>query len=182
MYPVIRMAKEFFVHRNADDLPALGTHVSHHRCWPQDIDVFIEMNNGRILTILDLGRTILAKRTSLLRTLKNNGWGMTMAGASVRYRRRIKPFVKFRMHSRCIGWDDRFFYLDQSIWIGETCAAQSLYRSAVTDANGIVAPDRVFAAAGYDDVRPTLPDWVQNWVSADSSRVWPPEIETDPAS
>lgn len=179
MYPVIRMGKEFFVHRNAPDLPVLGTHVSTHRCWPQDIDVFIEMNNGRILTILDLGRTILAKRVGLLRTLKDNGWGMTMAGVSVRYRRRIKPFVKFQMLSRCVGWDDRFFYLDQSIWIGEECAAQALYRSAITDKNGIVKPDRVFAAAGYDDDRPPLPDWVQNWVDAETTRVWPPERQTD---
>lgn len=175
MYPVIRMGKEFFVHRNAPDLPVLGAHVSHHRCWPQDIDVFIEMNNGRILTILDLGRTVLAKRVGLLRTLKENSWGLTMAGASVRYRRRIRPFVKFKTVSRCIGWDDKFFYLDQSIWIGENCAAQALYRSAVTDQNGIVKPDRVFEAAGYTDDRPTLPDWVQNWVDADNTRIWPPE-------
>ncbi len=179
MYPVIRMGKEFFVHRNAPELPVLGTHVSDHRCWPQDIDVFVEMNNGRILTVLDLGRTILAKRVGLLRTLKENSWGMTMAGVSVRYRRRIKPFVKFKMHSRCIGWDDRFFYLDQSIWIGEECAVQALYRSAITDKNGIVKPDRVFAAAGYDDARPVLPDWVQNWVDAETTRVWPPERSDD---
>jgi len=175
MYPVIRMGKEFFAHRNAPDLPVLGIHVSHHRCWPQDIDVFIEMNNGRILTILDLGRTILAKRVGLLRTLKENSWGMTMAGVSVRYRRRIKPFVKFQMVSRFIGWDDKFFYLDQSIWIGENCAVQALYRSAITDEHGIVKPDRVFAAADYTDDRPALPDWVQNWIDAESTRIWPPE-------
>jgi len=139
--------------------------------------VFIEMNNGRILTILDLGRTVLAKRVGLLRTLKENNWGLTMAGASVRYRRRIRPFVKFRAVSRCIGWDDKFFYLDQSIWIGDNCAAQVLYRSAVTDKDGIVKPDRVFAAAGYDEDRPVLPQWAQNWADAESTRIWPPEVD-----
>ena len=176
MYPFLRLAKEYIQHRKAADLPVLGTHVSHHRCWPQDLDVFIEMNNGRILTILDLGRTMLARRVGLLRTLKEHRWGLTMAGVSVRYRKRIKPFVKFRVVSRAVGWDDRFFYLDQSIWIGDTCAAQALYRSAVTDRSGIVDPDRVFAAAGFHDARPVVPDWVQSWIAAEAARPWPPEL------
>ncbi|WP_296426999.1 acyl-CoA thioesterase [Yoonia sp.] len=174
MYPLVRLAKEYVIHRNADDLPALGTHVSHHRCWPQDIDLFMEMNNGRILTILDLGRTTLARRVGLLRTLRQNKWGLTMAGVSVRYRKRIRPFVKFRTVSKTVGWDQRFFYLDQSIWIGETCAAQALYRSAVTDKNGIVRPDRVLAASGYVGETPTLPDWITHWIDAEATRPWPP--------
>ena len=181
MYPIVRLAKEFFVHRNAPELPVSGVHISHHRCWPQDIDMFVEMNNGRILTILDLGRTVLAKRVYLLRTLKENKWGLTMAGASVRYRRRIRPFEKFIVKSRCIGWDERFFYLDQTIWVYDKCAAQALYRSAVTDKNGIVAPDRVFTAAGSTDARPILPDWAQNWIDAEDTRIWPPEVGPEPA-
>jgi acyl-CoA thioesterase FadM len=179
MYPFIRLAKEYLQHRGADPLPVLGTHVSWHRCWPQDIDVFIEMNNGRILTILDLGRTILAQRVGLLGALKANRWGLTMAGVSVRYRRRIKPFVRFRTISRCVGWDDRFFYLDQSIWIGDECAAQALYRSAITDKSGIVGPDKLFNFIGFQGDRPTLPPWVQSWIDADATRPWPPERPAD---
>lgn len=176
MYPFIRLAKDMFFARIADPLPTLGTHVSYHRCWPQDIDGFLEMNNGRILTILDLGRAILAKRVGLLTALKDNRWGMTMAGVSVRYRKRIRPFVKFRVHSRCVGWDDKFFYLDQSIWIGGDCAVQALYRSAVTDKNGILNPAIVFAATGKTDTPPPPPAWVQNWIEADATRPWPPEV------
>ena len=174
MYPFVRMAKEFFVHRNASDLSPLGTHVSTHRCWPQDIDVFIEMNNGRILTILDLGRTMLAKRVGLLKALNKHGWGLTMAGASVRYRKRIRPFVKFQMVSRAVGWDDKFCYIEQSIWIGGECAVQALYRAAATGKNGIVPPDTIFAEMGHTGDRPDLPDWIQNWIEADNTRPWPP--------
>lgn len=178
MYPFIRMAKDLIIARKAQPLPALGTHVSHHRCWPQDIDGFLEMNNGRILTILDLGRTVLAHRVGLIAALRENSWGLTMAGVSVRYRKRIRPFVKFRIVSRAVGWDEKFFYLDQSIWIGEDCAAQALYRSAVTDRNGIVRPERVFAHMGFTDPSPALPAWVQNWIDADATRPWPPATDT----
>ena len=174
MYPIFRVIKEHLRARRMSPLGPLDTHVSHHRCWPQDIDNFLEMNNGRILSVLDIGRTGLATRVGLINALTRNRWALTMAGCSVRYRRRIRPFVKFRIVSKAVGWDHRFFYIDQSIWIGDECAVQVLYRSAVTDKNGIVAPERVFADVGYDGASPALPDWVKAWADADATRPWPP--------
>jgi len=179
MYPFVRLAKEFFVHRNAAPLPLLGTHVSYHRCWPQDLDGFLEMNNGRILTILDLGRTILAQRAGLLGALREKRWGLTMAGNSVRYRKRIRPFVRFKLVSKAVGWDAKFMYLEHTIWINGDCAVQALFRSAVTDKNGIVAPARILDAMGQNATSPALPDWVQSWIDADATRPWPPELGRD---
>lgn len=175
MYPFIRVFKEYFISRRLPALHPLGTYVSYHRCWPQDLDQYLEMNNGRILTMFDLGRTGLAQRAGILRVLTQNRWGLTQAGVSVRYRKRIRPFVRFRIVSTCIGWDDKFMYMDQSIWIGNECAVQALFRAAVTDKNGIVRTDRLLPALGITDPAPSLPDWVQNWIDADATRIWPPE-------
>ncbi len=178
MYPFLRMAKELFVHRNAPPLPLEGTHVSHHLCWPWDLDFWAELNNGRTLTLYDLGRIPLAKRIGLVRAIREHGWGMTVAGVSVRYRRRIRLFHRFEIHSRAVGWDSRFLYLVQSIWVssktGKHCANQALYRTAVTSKEGIVAPERVARAMGVDPQSPPLPDWVQNWIDAEATRPWPP--------
>ncbi|MBV0913411.1 acyl-CoA thioesterase [Anianabacter salinae] len=176
MYPFGRMALELWLSRNQPPLDLLGTHVSHHRCWPWDIDLWLELNNGRTLTLYDLGRIPLAKRAGLTKMLMRQRWGLTMAGVSVRYRRRIRAFEKIEMRSRCIGWDDRFVYLDQTMWkaSGE-CAGQALYRSAVTDRGGIVTTDRVLEALGHDGPAPELPVWVKAWIDADATRPWPPE-------
>ena len=184
MYPIVRVVKEYLSASKMPPLTALEAHTSHHRCWPQDIDHYLEMNNGRILSILDIGRTGLAARVGLITALRQNHWGLTIAGSSLRYRKRIRPFVKFRTLSRCIGWDHRFFYIEQSIWIGDDCAVQALYRSAVTNENGIVPPQDVFAAVGYEGVSPPLPRWAQAWVDADNTRPWPPEFDgvTDTAN
>lgn len=174
MYPFLRLAKEFYVHRKAPPLPLTGLHVSQHLCWPWDLDIWMELNNGRTLTLLDLGRLPLAKRVGLIETLKTQGWGLTMAGVSVRYRRRIRMFDRFEVHSRCVGWDARFIYIEQGMWRGDECANHALYRSAVTDRNGIVPPARVMAAMGVDDHAPALPDWVTAWIAAEAERPWPP--------
>jgi len=175
MYPFIRLAKEFFVFRNASPLQATDVHISHHICWPWDIDLWMELNNGRTLTFYDLGRLPLARRAGLIKALKDNAWGLTMAGASVRYRRRVRPFERVEMRSRAVGWDDKFIYLEQSMWNkkGE-CANHILYRSAVTGKEGIVSPEKVLATLPYGIEQQPLPDWIENWIKAESSRPWPP--------
>jgi acyl-CoA thioesterase FadM len=175
MYPFARMVKELVRHRNAAALPPGGTHVSHHRCWPWDIDMWMELNNGRTLTLFDLGRIPLAARTGLVAALRANGWGLTMAGVSVRYRRRIRTFERFEMRSRALCWDDRFVYIEQAMFKADgECANHVLYRSAVTGRDGIVPPAQVMQAMGNDMPSPPVPDWVAAWIAADARRPWPP--------
>lgn len=175
MYPFARLAYEALSSRNSPRLGILEAHVSRHTCWPWDLDPWIELNNGRTLTLYDLGRIPFAARTGIVDALRANGWGMTVAGNSVRYRRRMQAFQRFDMISRCLGWDGRFIYLDQSMWRDGDCTNQMLLRSAVTDSAGIVAPRRVMAAMGLSVESPPLPDWVQAWIAADAMRPWPPE-------
>ncbi|PSL19113.1 acyl-CoA thioesterase [Shimia abyssi] len=175
MYPFLRMVKELIKFRNAPAMRVGDIHISEHRCWPWDIDLWAELNNGRTLTLYDLGRIPLAQRAGLVSVMRKNGWGMTMAGVSVRYRRRIRTFEKIEMHSRAVCWDDKFLYLEQSMWKknGE-CANHALYRSAITDASGIVAPERVLSAMGHSAQSPEPADWIKRWIEADAARPWPP--------
>jgi acyl-CoA thioesterase FadM len=169
------MVKELALHARAETLPVWGTHVSRHTCWPWDLDLWMELNNGRTLTFFDLGRLPLAQRNGLARVIRENGWGITVAGASVRYRARIRLFDRVEMRSRGVGHDGRFLYIEQTMWKGATCTTQALIRSAVTSTEGIVAPQKVLAAMGHDGVSPALPDWVSAWIAADAVRPWPPE-------
>lgn len=176
MYPIFRFLKEILKFRNAPALGLLETHVSHHRCWPWDLDPWIELNNGRTLTLYDLGRIPMGMRTGLTSMLRAQGWGITVAGNTTRYRKRIKAFQRFEMRSRCIGWDARFFYIEQAMWLGNDCANHILIRSAITSNTGIVPPARVLDAMGQEQDSPELPGWVQAWIAADAERAWPPSI------
>jgi len=174
MYPIVRLAKEIVKFRNAPRLSLSEAHVSQHVCWPWDLDFVFELNNGRTLTIFDLGRIVMARRLGLHRVLQTEGWGITVAGNSLRYRRRVRVFDTLQMHSRCVGWDARFFYITQSMWRGEECTSHMLLRNAVTDANGIVPTERVLRALEAPGESPELPAWVRAWISADAERPWPP--------
>lgn len=175
MYPFVRLVFQVWRHRADPALPPGGTHVSRHLCWPWDLDAWSELNNGRTLTLYDLGRIPLANRMGLTRAVRANGWSLVVAGASVRYRKRVRLFDRITMRSRGVGWDGRFFYVEQSMWnSGGDCASHALLRMAVADRSGIVAPSRVLLAMGQDATSPPLPDWVAAWVQADAVRPWPP--------
>ncbi|SNR37705.1 acyl-CoA thioesterase [Puniceibacterium sediminis] len=175
MYPFVRLFKELFLHRNAPRLALGEVHVSHHICWPWDIDLWMELNNGRTLTVYDLGRIPMAQRSGLITVLRRMRWGLTIAGTSVRYRRRVRMFDRIEMRSRLLCWDARFMYLEQSMWKTDgECSSHAVYRSAITDRNGIVPTSDVMLQMGIDVESPAMPDWVVRWTEAEALRPWPP--------
>lgn len=176
MYPFFRLAKELVTTRKASPLKLAQAHVSHHICWPWDLDFWMELNNGRTLTLYDLGRIPLARRVGLIGAIKRRSWGLTVAGATVRYRRRITAFSRIEMRSRAIGWDTRFLYVEQSMWRAGECTNHALYRMAVVGPKGIVDPAEVAQEMGFGPESPPLPQWVQEWIRAETHRPWPPEM------
>lgn len=175
MFPFVRLAKELFLSSRQPAIGLTDVHVSHHMVWPWDLDGFLELNNGRALTLYDLGRLGMGLRVGLIKTLKTENWGLTMAGSSVRYRRRLRMFECFETKSRAVFWDDRFVYIEQSMWKQNgDCAGHVLYRAAVTDSSGIVAPQRVLQAMGHPEMSPDVPEWIAAWIKAEALRPWPP--------
>lgn len=176
MYPYARIAALVLKERRKAPLGLYDTHVMSMTCLPNDIDYFLEMNNGRILTLFDLGRTALAIRIGLWDVLQREKWGLVVAGSTVRYRSRITPFQRFELRTRFLGWDNRFFYLEQAMWRGETCCNHALLRTGVTQKGRLAPVDDVARAMNVTDGSRTLPDWAQAWAEADATRPWPPEF------
>ena len=60
------------------------------------------------------------------------------------------------------------------MWVRGTCAGHALYRTAVTDTDGIVSTDHVLAELGPGTILPEIPNWVEAWIAAEDLRPWPP--------
>ncbi|WP_432255277.1 acyl-CoA thioesterase [Limimaricola sp. AA108-03] len=185
MYPFVRMFWQFWRHRNDASLPITGTHESHHVVMPWDLDFWNELNNGRTLSLFDLGRMPLSQRIGVIGALRRQGWGMAVAGVSVRYRRRVQGFARLTMRSRAVCWDDRYVYTEQGMFRGDgECTSHALVRLAITDRKrgGVVNPARLMEALGQDPASPPMPDWIADWVRAEAERPWPPMADADSAT
>ncbi len=179
MYPLIRLVDVMLRSRWRSPLTPGDTGVLNMIVWPWDCDVFGEVNNGRYLTLFDLGRFDFGSRAGLMQVLKKERWGLVVAGSTIRYRRRLTPFQRYSQHTHLIARDEKWFYFVQSmIHKGNVCSS-ALIRTGVTSKGKVVPSQGVAIALGYPDWFGDIPDWVQAWIDADAQRPWPPK-ETTP--
>lgn len=181
MYPLLRYAYHQRQARRMGPLQPFAQHVVTTRVMPWDIDPFWELNNGRTLTLYDLGRLALYTRLGLEARLAGHGLRPTIAGTVVRYRQRIRLFDRLVMPSRVMGWDARFFYLDHSLWRDGVCCNHSVVRMAFTSGRGIAPTAEIVRIIGWPKVSPPLPAWIEAWSEAEAQRPWPPEAPGNPA-
>lgn len=175
MYPYLRFAYHLMKAARAPRQDPFDAHVLHTRVWPQDLDPWLELNNGRTLSLYDLGRIAMFKQAGLSDLMAREGWRGTVAGVSVRYRKRVTLWSKVRIHTRLAGLDHRFVYTVQSMWAGDTCTSQVLMRSAILENGRMIPMSRVAEALNHDRPLPELPAWVSAWIEAEDTRPWPPE-------
>ncbi len=142
------------------------------RVFLGDLDFYPELNNGRHLTMMDMGRIDLATRTGLLQIVHKQKWGLAVAGASVRYRHRLKAFQSFRLYTRIIAIDERWFYFHQSTVRKGKTHSSALVRAGITSKKGLVPVKDVLDAMGMSDWDPGMPEWVKAWLEAEELRPW----------
>ncbi|NOX86875.1 MAG: thioesterase [Chlorobi bacterium] len=172
MYPYLRLIKVLASKRHDKNFKVNDESIIKLRVCLVDIDPFLELNNGRYLTMMDFGRFDVAIRTGLWKIMKKKKWGLIVAGASVRFRYRLKLFQKYELHSQVIGQEEKWFYFHQRIIRNGRIHASALVRTAVTSREGIVNTDEVLKALGNETHLPGVPGWVREWAKADELRPW----------
>ena len=175
MYPFIRMINAIRKAKKQSRISLFEKQTVSIRVYPWDLDIFNELNNGRALTLYDLGRFSLSVRSGLDKVLKHQKLGLTVAGSFVRYRSRVRAWQKIDITAQCVGVDDKFFYMLQNMYRNGEPVGQVLLRAALTRKK-IVPPQELIdlLQISASDV-PKLPQWVKDLATADSGRPWPPE-------
>ena len=176
MYPFIRLVTSLAKTFNSPKVEPSQVCTITFRCMPWDLDMFLEMNNGRVLTLYDLGRFHLSDRTGLAKVLKEKKWGFAVAGSTIRYRKRIKLFDKVTMHTQVVAYDERWSYIQQSMWVDGHPASSVLLRTAVVEKGKLVPSRKVMEALGVEDWNPEPSDWVTSWIAHEDQRPWPPQV------
>ncbi len=111
---LFRMIKVFIASFFRAKLPTIfSVSKLHFLVWPNDLDTNLHMNNGRYLTIMDLGRFDLVLRNGLMKFMLRHKSVPVLAAATIRYRLSLEPFQKYRLESSVICWDKKWVYMEQ---------------------------------------------------------------------
>lgn len=122
------------------------------RVWPADLDINLHLTNSRYLALMDLGRIELMLRTGMMRKVMKRRWLPVVSIASIRFRREISPFQRFTLHTRILGWDEKWFYMEQRFETAQGIAAIGVVKGLFRGRNGNVPSQALIDLTGYKGV------------------------------
>lgn len=132
-----------------------------------DIDLLRHMNNGRYLSLFDLGRWDLLVRTGLWDVMKTHGWYAVVSSETVTFRKSLNLWQKFDVESRMIGHDDKAVYLEHRAVVGGEVYARAIIRARMMKrSGGTLSHEELFAAIGRPEGVPEVDAWVHDWAAA----------------
>jgi acyl-CoA thioesterase FadM len=162
-------------------LQPLDLSVVTFRVLPNDLDVNFHMNNGRYLTLMDLGRLDLLLRLGIVRELRRRRWNPMVASLTIRYRRSLAPMRKYELRTRLLGWDERWLFLEQRFTRGGELMAVAVVKALFVGPTGRVPPRELIEVTGLVIESPPIPEAVRRWEAAEEVMVAGLELESGDA-
>lgn len=127
-------------------------HVSLRRAGIWDVDVLGHMNNAAYMVHCEMARWEMAAYGGLLGFMAKNRLAFIVGGATLRFRKEVRPFTPFEVHTHVSAADERWLYFSQTLQPrgGGKAFAQSLCRAVILKAGKSVAPRAMLEDAGID--------------------------------
>ena len=137
--------------------------------WPNDLDINRHLNNGRYLTILDLGSIDLFLRSGVLMRAIRNGFRPMIGGLIVTYRKSLSLFERFTLTMQLEAWDYRWNYFKFEFQkLDGQLSAAGYFKGARVSKNGFVPNNVAEGIFGYKRGSCVLPPAVENWIKAEN--------------
>lgn len=139
------------------------TAVLRLRVLPNDLDLNGHVNNGRYFTLADLGRLDFVIRTGAARVAIANRAIPVIGDAVAKFRKDLKPFQRYDLQTRLLGWDDKWTFVEQRFVSGGRVAGVVVVRGLFRSAAGPIRPSTFLAGLSKNVASPSLPDWALAW-------------------
>ena len=165
----LRLSSMWIAARRRGPLDLFDGSVVRLRVWPSDLDVYGHMNNGRYLTVMDLGRTDLVIRTGMWGLMLQRRWKPLLGSATIRFRRPLTPLRRYELHTRLLCWDAKWFFIQQQFHHHGKLHAVAVVKGLVRGTDGNVPPQDLFAELGGPSASPPMPPAIRTWLDAEES-------------
>jgi acyl-CoA thioesterase FadM len=142
-------------------MKALETDAIQLRVWPNDVDFNFHLNNARYLSVMDYGRIRLLARTGLLQPAIKARWTPVVGAVWITYRRSLGLWARYQLATRVVGWDERWFYFEQTFTGDEGLVAVGWVKGALLDQAAAVAPQQIMELVAPGILSPPLSESIQ---------------------
>ena len=164
---IFRLIWLFLTQSRRSRVDVLGPATTPLRVFPNDLDIFLHVNNGVYLTFADLGRTDLMLRSGIFHKIRQFGWHPVAAAATVRFRKSLTLGQRFTITTRIVGWDTKSIYIEQIFKRADVLVAQVLVDARfLSKTGGRISTDDVLELLQVDKQSPPLPAPVERWIAS----------------
>ncbi|TCN87083.1 thioesterase family protein [Shewanella fodinae] len=133
------------------------------RAWPTDCDINMHLTNARYPALMDLARTFMLAEMGLLKPFLQRKWLPIVNASEFTFIRDIKPLRKFHVETRILGWDEKYFYIEQRFVSDRGLHAIANVRGLFVCKGRKIATTELLQAAQYQGDMPELADDVLTW-------------------
>ena len=144
----------------------LDTSVTRMRVLPADLDLYLHVNNGTYLQMMDVARTNYLADLGALAPLAERGWYPVVAASTMTYRRSLRLGERFEIATRGLGWGERGGYVEQVVsrrgdlgargWVAGRFLSRSGERIPAPEVSRVLDPD-----AGSPELPPEVGAWAR---------------------
>ncbi|CAN7176215.1 thioesterase family protein [Acidovorax sp. LjRoot129] len=145
---------------------AMDTTVIRLRVWPLDLDLNRHVTNGRYFTLADVGRMDYVLRSGAFRVALRHKAMPIVGDVWGKFRRELKVFETFEIHTRVLGWDDKWTVMEHRFLRKGRVVGVVLMRGLFRSATGTVAPQEFVRGMGMPPESPALAAWAAAWCEA----------------
>ncbi|HKE94230.1 MAG TPA: thioesterase family protein [Povalibacter sp.] len=163
MFPWLRLIRAGVKLVGAPRLGLLETSCIRMHIWPNDLDLNLHVNNGRYLTLADIGRFDWFIRTGTLQLARRRNAIPVVGDAIAKFRRELRVGQKFEMRTRMLGWDHRWGFLEHRFVRDGRVIGVVAIRGVFRGPQGSLDPGSLLSALGVDVTSPPLPRWIEEW-------------------
>jgi acyl-CoA thioesterase FadM len=136
------------------------------RVWPNDLDFNLHVNNGRYLTLADIGRTHWFLRTGMVGVARRYKAYPVVGDAIAKFRRDLRVFQSFEIYSRLIGWDHKWGFLEHRFVREGRVLGVVAIRGLFKGSEGPVDPGTLLKGLAHAAGSPELPAWANRFHEA----------------
>lgn len=127
------------------------------RVLPTDLDINMHLTNARYLSVMDLGRLELILRVGMFKQLMQRRWLPVVACAKLNFYRQIRPFSRYTLITRVIGWDEKWFYIEQRFEVDQEPVAVGTIKGLFRGGKRNIPTNEILKLIYYQGDSPELP-------------------------
>ncbi|KZZ44234.1 MAG: thioesterase family protein [Saccharospirillaceae bacterium] len=129
----------------------------------RDIDFNMHINNARYMVFMERARWDHPVQTASWDKMLGSKLNFIVAGIEMGYIREIRLFKTFDVETRYVGWDDKYFYIEQRFVADGKIHAYGLVKAVFMQRGKLASPSAVATQLNIGSPEEPLPEHMEQW-------------------